>query len=266
MYSACLAFPVFIGGALAATTDPTLWTTAILGGKAFVNQGLVGFGYIPASARDSYGETLGGLGSAIALEKGTFKTGPNGTFTGRLIAQPDRGYNVESTIDWQARHHRFDFVFSPYYGKSKLDFDTAAKTFSIQYRSTLLYSKAPGFLASGLDAISSIPSTTAYPVLPAPDLTKFSVDAEGLVLNADGSFWTSDEYGPYIYRFGANGTLLQAIQPPTAVLPTIDGKLNFTSDRSPDFGRDANQGSGQCSFSAGLITILELLMSLITWS
>lgn len=36
----------------------------------------------------------GGLGSAIALARGSFKAGPNGTFTGRLIAQPDRGYNV----------------------------------------------------------------------------------------------------------------------------------------------------------------------------
>ncbi|CAE6427449.1 unnamed protein product [Rhizoctonia solani] len=261
MRSTSLALPIYIGSALAATTSPSLWTTAILGGKTFVNQGLVGFGYIPASARDSYGETLGGLGSAIALQKGTFKAGPNGTFTGRLIAQPDRGYNVETTIDWQARHHSFDFTLSPYYGEDKLDFDTAAKTFNIKYISTLLYSKAPGFLTSGLDAISSIPSTTTYPVLPAPDLKKLSVDAEGLVLNADGSFWTSDEYGPYIYRFGANGTLLRAIQPPTAILPTIDGKLNFTSDRSPDFGRDANQGFEGLTVSGDGSTLFALLQS-----
>ncbi|CAE6401815.1 unnamed protein product, partial [Rhizoctonia solani] len=222
MHHVGLALPVLIGSTLAVTTDPSLWTTATLGGKTFVNQGLVGFGYIPASARDSYGETLGGLGSAIALQKGTFKAGLNGTFTGRLIAQPDRGYNVETTIDWQARQHSFDFVLSPYCGKNKLDFDTAAKTFGIQY-------KTPGLPTSGLDAISSIPNTTIYPVLPAPGSgsSKISVDAEGLVLNTDGSFWTSDEYGPYIYRFGENGTLLQVIQPPTAILPTIGGKLNF---------------------------------------
>ncbi|QRW26490.1 hypothetical protein RhiXN_12151 [Rhizoctonia solani] len=263
MYSVGLALPVFIGSTLAATTDPSLWTTATLGGQTFVNQGLVGFGYIPASARDSYGETLGGLGSAIALQKGTFKAGSNGTFTGRLIAQPDRGYNVETTIDWQARQHSFDFVFSPYYSKNKLDFDTAAKTFSIQYKSTLLYSKAPGFPTSGLDAISSIPNTSTYPVLPAPgsSSSKISVDAEGLVLNADGSFWTSDEYGPYIYRFGANGTLLQAIQPPTAILPTIGGKLNFTSSISPEFGRDANQGFEGLTASSDGRTLFALLQS-----
>ncbi|KAG9126703.1 hypothetical protein FRC07_002327 [Ceratobasidium sp. 392] len=260
--SARLGFPLLIGTALAASPDPSLWTSVKLGNQTFINKGLVGFGYVPASARDSYGETLGGLGSAIALERGSFKAGPNGTFTGRLIAQPDRGYNVfvtyilltdifellklitEGTIDWQARQHSFDFVLSPYYSKSNLAFDAAAKTFTLQYKSTLLYSRA-GAATSGLDATSSIASSNAYPMLPAPPgaSPKLTLDTEGLVLNADGSFWASDEYGPYVYRFAANGTLLEAIQPPTAALPTIGGKLNFTSAVSPEFGRDANQGS-----------------------
>lgn len=48
----------------------------------------------PAQARDKFGETLGGLGSAIAFKRGSFKQGTNGTFTGTLITQPDRGYNM----------------------------------------------------------------------------------------------------------------------------------------------------------------------------
>ncbi|CAK5272346.1 unnamed protein product [Mycena citricolor] len=43
-----------------------------------------------------------------------------------------------------------------------------------------------------------------------------------------GRFWTSDEYGPYIYHFAANGSLIQTIQPPAAILPMINGTLNFT--------------------------------------
>lgn len=38
------------------------------------------------------GDTIGGIGSAIALS--SFSPGTNGTFTGKLIVQPDRGYNV----------------------------------------------------------------------------------------------------------------------------------------------------------------------------
>jgi hypothetical protein len=30
---------------------------------------------------------------------------------------------------------------------------------------------------------------------------RIPIDAEGLVLNPDGSFWVSDEYGPYICEY-----------------------------------------------------------------
>ena len=58
-------------------------------------------------------------------------------------------------------------------------------------------------------------------------------------------FWTSDEYGPYIYLISAEGALIKAIQPPDAILPMIDGKLNFTSETDPDTGRQGNQGDFQ---------------------
>lgn len=56
-------------------------------------------------------------------------------------------------------------------------------------------------------------------------------------------FWMSDEYGPYIYKFTSSGALIQAIQPPAAILP-IDksGNVNFTSVVDPETGRAGNQG------------------------
>jgi hypothetical protein len=56
------------------------------------------------------------------------------------------------------------------------------------------------------------------------------------------SFWTSDEYGPYIYKYSANGQLLQTIQPPQAILPFVNGALNFSAVNDPTTGRSANQG------------------------
>lgn len=53
----------------------------------------------------------------------------------------------------------------------------------------------------------------------------------------------SDEYGPYIYLLTAQGQLIETIQPPQAILPLINGALNFTSDTDPDTGRAGNQGS-----------------------
>lgn len=63
------------------------------------------------------------------------------------------------------------------------------------------------------------------------------------------SFWVSDEYGPYIYRFAANGDLIQTIQPPDAIIPITDGDVDFTGDDDPDTGRSSNQGMSVVSSS-----------------
>lgn len=59
-----------------------------------VLQGMVGFGLIPSNFTDSIGDTFGGVGSAIAIKRGTWKKLSNGSYTGTLYVQPDRGYNV----------------------------------------------------------------------------------------------------------------------------------------------------------------------------
>ncbi|NOU51245.1 esterase-like activity of phytase family protein [Pseudoalteromonas sp. JBTF-M23] len=41
----------------------------------------------------------------------------------------------------------------------------------------------------------------------------FGLDAEGLVAMRDGTFWVSDEYGPHIVHYNANGTELERINP-----------------------------------------------------
>ena len=46
----------------------------------------------------------------------------------------------------------------------------------------------------------------------------------------DGTFFISDEYGPYIYRFSAEGRMLSAIRPPDAFIPMRNGKQNFSSN------------------------------------
>jgi hypothetical protein len=38
-------------------------------------------------------------------------------------------------------------------------------------------------------------------------------DSEGLVALADGSFWVSDEYGPFITHFDRNGTEIERLSP-----------------------------------------------------
>ncbi|TBU59301.1 esterase-like activity of phytase-domain-containing protein [Dichomitus squalens] len=242
--------------------DPSYAVPVELGGNTYINKGLVAFGLIPSNFTDSTGNTMGGFGSAIALKRGLFARQSDGTFTGTIVAQPDRGFNVDGTIDYQGRQHQIDFVLLPFYGTNNLTFDAALTTLKLSYRNTLLYTERNDAATTGLDALAIRPSTSADPPLPeAPSNDHLSLDAEGLVLNADGTFWTSDEYGPYIYLFSEQAELIKAIQPPQAILPLVKGELNFTSDSDPDTGRAGNQGFEGLTVSADGHTLYALLQS-----
>ncbi|WP_245676317.1 esterase-like activity of phytase family protein [Nocardia niwae] len=43
--------------------------------------------------------------------------------------------------------------------------------------------------------------------------TDHGIDSEGLAAMPDGSFWVSDEYGPFLVHFDANGTELERLAP-----------------------------------------------------
>ncbi|KAJ3007246.1 hypothetical protein NUW54_g3620 [Trametes sanguinea] len=121
--------------------DPSFAVSVTLGGKQYVNKGLVGFGLIPSNFTESTGDTIGGIGSAIALKRGSFAKNADGTYKGTIIAQPDRGFNLDGTIDYQGRQHEIDFVLSPYYDDDNLSFEDGLQTLKLTYRNTLLYTE-----------------------------------------------------------------------------------------------------------------------------
>ena len=106
---------------------------------------------------------------------------------------------------------------------------------------------------------------------------RVSVDTEGLVLNEDGSFWVSDEYGPYIYHFSEEGKMTNAIAPPDAILPRRNGTVSFSADSPPRYdperkiepedpqsGRSNNQGLEGLTASADGMYLFALLQSAAT--
>ncbi len=101
----------------------------------------------------------------------------------------------DGTIDWQGRQHQIDFVLTPYYAADNLDFDDALDTLKLTYRDTLLYTERTAQKTTGLDALAVRPAQTvsnnitiADPALPVAATNKhLSLDAEGLVLNADAT-------------------------------------------------------------------------------
>src|SRR5262249_1705798 len=47
----------------------------------------------------------------------------------------------------------------------------------------------------------------------------FGYDSEGIVALADGTFWVSDEYGPFITHFDHNGKQIERLSPFDGSLP-----------------------------------------------
>ncbi|MBM3872684.1 MAG: esterase-like activity of phytase family protein [Verrucomicrobia bacterium] len=254
-----------VGATLPLSAQPV--STARVGSSLFVNHGLVGVGRIPASARDRFGETFGSF-SAFAFQPGSWTRQPDGWYTGTLFAQPDRGYNVNATLNYTPRVYRLNLVFRPApAGAASQD------QVGLTLIDTIKYTEADGTPLTSFDPGSNTSaSRTGFPVLPAAFNNRISLDAEGIVVNADGSLWVSDEYGPYIWRFGADGKLLSAIRPPEALVGKRNGADSFSSNNSPAgqpapspanpvTGRQNNQGLEGLSVSPDGRTLFALLQS-----
>jgi len=236
--------------------------------KPYIYNSLAGFGYISHDARDSYGDTLS-IGSSIAVPDWEQTT--RGGYKGTLYALPDRGWNTNGTTNTQPRIHIFDITFTPSPEASVKK--PAGPNLKFKYKQTILLTGPDRNPLTSLDPDQDITwnggglKYAGFPVLPTAtyppagdgfsasgDLSKVtkrvSLDAEGLVLNKDGSFWISDEYGPAIYKFDPKGKMIDVIQPPDAFLPLRNDAVSYTSynppiydpNRPPPAPEDPTQG------------------------
>ncbi|SRR6266536_145875 len=62
------------------------------GGRHYAYNGLAGYGLIHSNARDKFGDTLGGIGSSIAIDPKSWKQTGNNTYEGIVWGLPDRGW------------------------------------------------------------------------------------------------------------------------------------------------------------------------------
>ena len=76
-------------------TNRTIANQTTCDNEQYTYQQLAGYGFVPSNAVDKYGDTLGGYGSAIAIDRKSWKRSKNGSYTGVLWAVPDRGWYVE---------------------------------------------------------------------------------------------------------------------------------------------------------------------------
>jgi hypothetical protein len=261
-----LAFPTALC-ALVVSSAPAQSVTTTLNGRVFVNHGLVGVGRMPASMKDKYGETFGSF-SAFAFQPGSWRRQADGSYAGTLFTQPDRGYNVTGTTNYTPRFNKVAVTFRPAPGGA-----TTQDQVGLTLTDSVLFTEGSGTPFTALDPTATGTGTRAgFPALPQAFNGRLSLDAEGIVVNADGTLWVSDEYGPYVYKFSAEGRLLSAIRPPDALIPKRSGADSFASNNpgagqpapspvDPATGRQNNQGLEGLSLSPDGRTLFALLQS-----
>jgi hypothetical protein len=265
--------------------------TTTLGGTTFVNHGLVGVGRISASAFDSFGETFG---SVSGLQITNWKGSAGGAYTGTFNILPDRGYNNNNAggffSNYAARVQQVSFSFTPYTGASNIGGSDIASQIAAQtqisFTSAISGVKftytdpntGAGATTTGLDPGATghatifgttVPYVIDYTGQPTPgaanqtftNINKLAIDAEGLVLKADGSGYVSDEYGANVYYFNASKEIVGVIVPPAAVQPHTAGALNFISTVAADDGRRNNQGIEGVALSPDGKKLFTLLQS-----
>jgi hypothetical protein len=262
---ASLAAALIVGAALPQVMNRA---TAQSAPSGFVNKGLVGVGRLPADLKDKFGETFGS-GSGMAADLKSWNRTADG-YSGIFYVLPDRGYNVEGTTDYRARLNKVSVKFKPTEAGSAA---AEGNAITLKLEDTILLTDAAGEPMSGLDPAEGgvKPASGSMPPLPQTVNGRVALDPEAVVLLGDGSFFISDEYGPYIYHFSAAGKMLSAIRPPEAVIPKRKGKDHFSADApgpgapepkpaNPETGRQNNQGFEGLALTPDgkyLVTILQ---------
>lgn len=93
-----------------------------------------------------------------------------------------------------------------------------------------------------------------------------SFDPEGLALGRHGRFYISDEYGPSVYEFSANGRLLRTFQTPDNLVPrTASGQIDYVADRATVVrGRQDNRGFEGLALNASGTKLYAILQDPLT--
>jgi hypothetical protein len=151
-----------------------------------------------------------GYGSAVAFA-------PNGSRDLYLLT--DRGPN----IDFPAGNKGFPVpTYSPRIVKAHMSGD------KLRIDGEILLRRADGTPLTGLPIGAGACGSTGETAFrldgtvipPDPE----GIDSEGLVVLGDGTFWVSDEYGPFLAHFAADGRQLQRLSPCSGGLPPVYAK------------------------------------------
>ena len=223
-------------------TAPNIDTTAVgatksvsFNGATYLNQGLVGVGNYVSNGIDGLGDTLGSF-SSFKVDVTTWRKNANGSYAGMLYTLPDRGYNVAGLIDYAARIQKFELAFTPDYTTN-----TVGQTqLTLTFKGTTKITDFNGSASTAVNpTASTLGSLTNVPVANG----KLALDAEGLAIHPNGSFYISDEYGASVLNVSRDGKLLGVITPVQALIPQFTQASGLTGFTSQIAGVDVSKAT-----------------------
>ena len=214
---------------------------------------------IDANTQQPFEVRNGGFGSAMTGDPADNR---------RFYALTDRGPNASFTGS-QGKGKKFPTAdYTPRIGH----YEVTAEG-KVVLLDTILLKRPDGTLITGLPNSSALGGTgeTPYnadgsPVLENPTqpydaetnplrLDDYGLDGEGLVALSDGSFWVSDEYGPHIVHFDAEGKEIGRIN------PFADDERNDYTLPAEFANRRANRGMEGLAITPDEKTLVGVMQS-----
>jgi hypothetical protein len=209
-----------------------------------VNLGLVGVGRVAADTFDQLGaglDTFGGVFSGMWLDPASI-VHSNGTIHAAIYGLPDRGFG-DGLRDFHPRIQRLQVAVTPYFGAGPASQDQIVM---VNTDTHLLKVNGQNFTGYQPDDTNVL----THPQSLADSLGggRWSLDPEGLAF-AGNTWYVSDEYGPFVYRFDNVGALQSVLPVPAAYIPILGpdypGAINYltaSTIATNDSGRYINRG------------------------
>lgn len=246
---------------------------AALGGAAhaqpLVNLGLVGVGRIAGDSFDQLGagvDTLGGIFSGMWLDPASV-VHSNGTIHATIYGLPDRGFG-DGLQDYHPRVQQLAVAITPYFGAGPVPQTQIVMVNTATHVLTVGTNTFTGFQPDDTNEVTH-PQSLAGGVGGG----KWSLDPEGIAYAAagGGSWYISDEYGPFIYRFDGAGGLIGALPLPEALIPRVGTNypraINYLTgglNSAADSGRHNNRGMEGLSITPDGKRLVACLQSPLT--